>query len=390
MATNTNPTTTATTNAAIATTEAIAPAIHTRSQSRFALRNPRVITAVATITSAAITATAITAPGWSFHVRTRENRSDPPRKALAANTATTSRTSRSHDASVTVHVTGTPTLSQRVDPRSIAPNASAGLAVGRTADDLRRSGVADRNTAGTISTAWLAPGGGVFKSMAIPLTTAAFAFTAPHRSPDWTGGSVVAVLITELKEAAVTRTGLICLTPASELRELLHAGRRQLIVTFRFYHCDYYRNVTIVAVRPAEEGTQRVDCMFRNGDVITLLLPTEESGPNVIGIVNPGRMAPKVVALKAPPPLQIRALEEHLRWQEHQILWGPPNPTADGPFTQHPRLGGLARTVREQIADHIGSGRPIMAIKVLRDSCPGMSIGDAATVVEAQRLYGGD
>lgn len=188
----------------------------------------------------------------------------------------------------------------------------------------------------------------------------------------------------------MTPPGLICLTPASELRELLYAGRRQLIVTFRFYHCDYYRNVTIVAVRAAEDGAERVDCMFRNGDVITLLLPTEESGQNVVGLVNPGRMATKVIALEAPPPLQIRALEEYLRWQEEQILWGRSNPAEDGPYTQHPRLGELPRTVREQIAACIGDGRTIRAIKVLGESCPGMLFSDAVTVVHALRQYGDD
>ena len=160
-------------------------------------------------------------------------------------------------------------------------------------------------------------------------------------------------------------SGLICLTPASELRELLRAGRRRVIVAFRFYYCDYYRDVTIVAVHRTDDRVERVECMFRNGDAITLLLPALESSLDVVGIVDPGRATGKVTALDAPPPLPVRALEEYLRWQEEEILWSRQTTSEDGPYTHHPRLGGLPREVREQDADSIGEGKVIRAIKVL-------------------------
>ena len=116
------------------------------------------------------------------------------------------------------------------------------------------------------------------------------------------------------------------------------------------------------------------------------VLPAGASEADVVGVVDPGRSTGKVIALDAPPPLPVRALEEYLRWQEEEILWNRQTTSEDGPYTDHPRLGGLPREVREQVADSIGEGKVIRAIKVLRDGCPGMSLSAALTVIEALRL----
>ena len=48
--------------------------------------------------------------------------------------------------------------------------------------------------------------------------------------------------------------------------------------------------------------------------------------------------------------MELAALEEYLRWQADIIVCSRPKPLDDGPYSHHPRLCELPRTVREAIA----------------------------------------
>lgn len=184
-------------------------------------------------------------------------------------------------------------------------------------------------------------------------------------------------------------SGASCLTPASELRELLGEGRRHVIVTFKFYDTVYYRDVIVSSVQPIPDSGERVDCRFRNGSVISLLLPAVDDDSQTVQILDPIKGAILVIDANR-PSLELLALETHLRLQEEIILWGPPEAVDDGPYARHPRLRDLPREVRDKIAAALTEGWPgSAALALLRHTKRSeMSVVDASALIKALQLYG--
>ena len=61
---------------------------------------------------------------------------------------------------------------------------------------------------------------------------------------------------------------------------------------------------------------------------------------------------------------------------------GPPV-GGDGPYAEHPVLGGHSRAVRQRIADQIAWGRPIGAIKTLREAAgSGLGLKEAKDIID--------
>ena len=70
---------------------------------------------------------------------------------------------------------------------------------------------------------------------------------------------------------------------------------------------------------------------------------------------------------------------------EQQISLGD----GDGPYANHHVLSGLPRGVRQDIADQIGLGRPIGAIKTLRDATGGnLGLKEAKDIIDGLKRPG--
>lgn len=68
---------------------------------------------------------------------------------------------------------------------------------------------------------------------------------------------------------------------------------------------------------------------------------------------------------------------------EQQIPSGDREGIGDGPYADHPVLSTLPRGVRQRIADLLAQGKPIGAIKVLRDNVGGdLGLKDAKDIID--------
>lgn len=88
------------------------------------------------------------------------------------------------------------------------------------------------------------------------------------------------------------------------------------------------------------------------------------------------------------PPLVVMRLEKHLAHQAQMILGYVSQPADDGPYAQHPVMHDLPLAVREDIAEAIDSGHVIVALAILRNNRPELSLIDAHVIVTALRHVG--
>jgi len=63
-------------------------------------------------------------------------------------------------------------------------------------------------------------------------------------------------------------------------------------------------------------------------------------------------------------------------------LWDSPTPSASGPYAQHPVLSEVSRATRESLAFHLADGKPINAIKSLRNEFPELGLLEAKIFIE--------
>lgn len=176
-----------------------------------------------------------------------------------------------------------------------------------------------------------------------------------------------------------------CLTSAADILSVLGSDERTFIVTFACEDDVVDVELKRHSTRWRTDGAPVVVCSLPTGHFITLVLPNVYDS-DIVLVLEPQRVA-SLVAGSLNDSLEVRALEEYLRWRETLLLWGPPPPTDCGPFGDHPRLYDVPREAREQIAVLIDAARPVAAIKALRGARPDLTVDDAAAVITALALY---
>jgi hypothetical protein len=119
----------------------------------------------------------------------------------------------------------------------------------------------------------------------------------------------------------VSDNNICCLTLASEIREALGGGFRDLKLAFLVDHSISELDVTMVSVRPMPGGREGIVCILQSAQLITLILPTMTGQQASVMLEGWDRIV-ALVGGDNTPPREVLALEEWLRRQESEILRG--------------------------------------------------------------------